>query len=223
MAEKLSKRCSGEHQHEQLMNGKAKKAEEYPNELCDEMIRGFKEDVGYLVKLETESSQVLVEENAEDEIGEEGEALEDEIDREVEAAGEMSRRRIPREAVAQGDDEDGEGEDEEQGLPRGMSSGDKQLVKKLHNNLGHPSTEDFVRALRMARARSEVIKYVKEEFKCSLCEAHQLPKAARPATLPKSFQPAKVVGVDVVYMPSEKARKNVPVLNIVDWAPVIRC
>ena len=217
MAERLSLRCNGDHLHEPLVNGKAKHAEEYPRKLCDEMIKGFKEDVGYLVRLDVDQHEAFIGEEIEAEAEEEVPDLEDELDQEVEEAGRVPSRRVHQEVLPEGDHRDGHEDEEDGGLPRGMSNTDKNLVKKLHNNLGHPSKEDFIRALRMARARTEVIKFVKEEFKCDLCEAHQLPKAARPATLPKSFQPAKVVGVDVVYMPSEKARKNVPVLNIVDW------
>ena len=50
----------------------------------------------------------------------------------------------------------------------------------------------------MSRARSAVWQYVKNEFKCPVCEQHPKPKSARrPAMLPKSFEPARTVGIDV--------------------------
>ncbi len=84
MAERLSKRCSGEHQHEQLMSGRAKKAEEYPPRLCDEMLKGFREDMGYLVVVEDSPQEIFAGEDAEeDDLPD----LEDALDQEVDAAG----------------------------------------------------------------------------------------------------------------------------------------
>ena len=222
MARALSRRCQGNHTHVPLVNGKAKGAQRYPKELCEAMVKGFQED--WKGKL---TAVVCFENEAEIEDGEgEGQAdLEDELDQEVENAG---RSHQERQARARPEDEEeeekSEDEDEEKGvLPRGVTAADKRKIKKLHQNLGHPSQPDFIRALRMARARSEVIRYVKEEFRCDLCDAHQKPKAARPSTIPKHFEAGKVVGVDVVFMPSHDPRKTIPVLNVVDWATCYQC
>ena len=37
-----------------------------------------------------------------------------------------------------------------------VSKTDKAKVKELRANLGHPRQEDFVRALKMSRAREEI-------------------------------------------------------------------
>ena len=42
-------------------------------------------------------------------------------------------------------------------------------------------------------------------------------KPARPTTLPKSFQPNKVIGVDVTYVPNIGGGGVFPVLNVLDW------
>ena len=70
----------------------------------------------------------------------------------------------------------------------------------------------------MARAKSSVWTYVKNEYRCDVCEAHPRPRSARPAALPRSFEPSKNVGVDVVYFPGVDVRTTKPVLNMVDWA-----
>lgn len=70
----------------------------------------------------------------------------------------------------------------------------------------------------MARARAEVLKYVKEQFRCDICEAHVQPKAVKPSVLPRHFEAGKIIGVDVVFMPSNNPRVTIPVLNVVDWA-----
>ena len=41
IANELSRRCYGEHTHEQLLGGKAKAAEKYPEDLCKAICRGL--------------------------------------------------------------------------------------------------------------------------------------------------------------------------------------
>ena len=54
-------------------------------------------------------------------------------------------------------------EEEEYELPRGITEADKRKIRRLHNNLGHPNQQSFLRALRIARARPEVIQFVKDK------------------------------------------------------------
>ena len=98
---------------------------------------------------------------------EEEKELEDALDEEVEAAGAPVVRLGPPKEVG----EDALGEAEEDVIEGGMSREDKKLVQKLHNNLGHPGRYEFCRALRMARARPEVWRYVKNEFRCGICDS----------------------------------------------------
>ena len=104
-------------------------------------------------------------------------------------------------------DEEEQDDEEPRTEDRGVSREDKRLIQRLHNNLGHPRREEFCRALRMARARSEVVNYVKKEFHCSQCEA-QRPSAARPACLPRTFEASHTVGVDVVYFPGPQSQRE---------------
>ena len=202
MAKRLSMRCQGGHTHTPLVNGRAKKAEEYPERLCEAMVKGFKEDV-------QENCSIVLAFDVED-------ALDEDVMRHD---GEGAEEDSPEVLRGSGEDEGAsESEAEEQELPRGVTEGDKRKVRRLHNNLGHPSVQSFMRALRVARARPEVVKYVKEEFRCDICEAHQQPKAARPSILPRHFSPGKVIGIDVVFMPSHDPRLTIPVLNVIDWA-----
>ena len=207
MARALSRRCQGNHTHVPLVNGKAKGAQRYPKELCEAMVKGFQEDwKGKLTAVVCFENEAEIEDGE----GEEQADLEDELDQEVENAGrDHQERQVRARPEDEEEEEKSEDEDEEKGvLPRGVTAADKRKIKKLHQNLGHPSQPDFIRALRMARARSEVIRHVKEEFRCDLCDAHQKPKAARPSTIPKHFEAGKVVGVDVVFMPSHDPRRQ---------------
>ena len=213
--QRLSKRCSGDHPHQELIGGRAKKAEEYPPQLCREIVKGLRE--------EEQGNYVWVGEYPVEDTGEdqqEDDGLEDLLDDEVERAG-MNLQGPPVRGGREEDAEDEkaeEAEEDEEVNPRGVSEADKRLVRRLHVNLGHPARNDFCRALRMGKAREEVIKYVKNQFSCDLCSGQERPKAARPSTIPRHFETGKVVGVDVVYFPGLEPSQSVPVLNIIDWA-----
>ena len=116
-----------------------------------------------------------------------------------------------------GADDEEEEDQEDPVIPSGVTRKEKGLLQRLHVNLGHPSKEDFYRALKMSRARPEVLKYVKKEFACDHCTQHQNPKSARPSTIPKGYTPNRVVGIDTVFFPGINPRDQKPVLNIIDW------
>ena len=83
----------------------------------------------------------------------------------------------------------------------------KNLVKRVHDNMGHPDPVTFLRTMRRAKASPAVQKYIKEEFKCGACQSRPLPK-------PSS---GVIVGVDVVFFPDVDPRQLKPVLSIVEW------
>ena len=181
LARRLAKRCTGSHEHQVLEGGtRTKQAEVYPPGLCKAIVKGLQEAVE---EKELKHSWIgywpTLTEVFEGDGDEEGSDLEDRLDEEVDRAG----QHLPGRIVASPDDPDSDEDEEEDetapprggGVPRGVSEADKRKIKKLHANLGHPSTEDFVRALRMARAREEVWRYVKSEFQCDICESHQNP------------------------------------------------
>ena len=92
-----------------------------------------------------------------------------------------------------------------------------RLLTKLHRNLGHPGPKELARSLRLARATPHLVRYMAREFRCEVCEARPKPKSARPAVLPKSYEPGKVVGVDVIYLRALDPRDSIACLNICDW------
>ena len=94
---------------------------------------------------------------------------------------------------------------------------EKRLIKKLHENMGHPAGKEMARSLRLANAKPHVVRYVATKFECDVCKARPKPKPARPAVLPKSYEPGKVVGVDVVFLSALDKRETFPALNMVDW------
>ena len=96
---------------------------------------------------------------------------------------------------------------------------EKRLIKKLHENMGHPAPKDMARSLRVAHAKPHVIRYVAKEFRCSVCESRPRPKPAKPAVLPKSYEPGRVIGVDVIFLSSVDKRETFPALNLGHGVP----
>ncbi|OLQ14984.1 hypothetical protein AK812_SmicGene847 [Symbiodinium microadriaticum] len=94
---------------------------------------------------------------------------------------------------------------------------EKRLVKKLHENLGHPEPKMMARSMRIAHAKPHLVRYAAKKFKCEICQSRQKPKPARPAVLPRFYEPGKVVGVDVVFLRALDPRDTFPCLNITDW------
>ena len=210
LARKLSKRCQGQHKHQPLMGGLARLAQEYPEELCKAMIQGAEESLG------ARASQVWATEE-QDTVGDRD--LEDLLDEEVDRKesvppGIQSMQRPVQDEQAHEDP----AEEEEAGGSKSLTKADMQMIHKLHCNLGHPGNVEFAKALRLARARGAVWRYVKEEFRCPICERNPKPKPARPATLPRGMEPCRSVGIDVVYFPGLDVRKATPVLNMTDLA-----
>ena len=223
MMMELGRRCGGGHAHQPLIGGLAKFAEKYPKRLCQAMIEGASRDVfgdyfnQILLHWAHENEEAI--ERSALELGarmqEEADGLAERSDQaQVPSIHELARDQPNREEEADVDAIPDGAESPE----RQISQRDKSMIQKLRNNLGHPNNLEFCRALRMARARNAVWRYVKNEFRCPICERSPKPKSARPATLPKSFEPCRMVGVDVVYFPALDVRQTRPVLNIVDWA-----
>lgn len=98
----------------------------------------------------------------------------------------------------------------------GITEDDKRKLRTLHVNLGHPSTANFLRFLRAGRVRQELLKWVRTEFVCQTCESNRLPKAPRPAVVPRGYAPGVAVGIDLFYIPDIHNQKSIPILNVVD-------
>ena len=62
------------------------------------------------------------------------------------------------------------------GGPRPLTNRDRELVKRVHVNSGHPPVERLARVLKAAGARAEVLKYVLEEFSCDDYSKHRGPE-----------------------------------------------
>ena len=188
LAKRMSRRCPGNHTHSPLFGGKAKKAQVYTPEFCLEVVKGL------LDQLREDYVQRGAEVFA-------SEAVEPEDDPEEE---ELGMQVVEEEAG-------------EQGGPEEITPSEKAAVMKLHRGVGHPALPDFIRFMKAARIRSEIVRWTSRKFRCETCEARPKTKAIRPATIPKTYQPNKVVGIDLIYIPAVGGQHLLPALSILDW------
>ena len=226
IAQELQRRCSKDHQHEALMGGKAALAAVYPEGLCQAIVRGLKRQLrsqrGGRKACPEELQEVFVGdgsmdvENVEDaERGEEAEDgdLEELLDQEIEETQDQRVRQEGRRI----EEEEKKKEREDRGEEGvAVSDEDKRKIRKLHVNLGHPSLPSFLRFLKAGRVREEVRSWVRHSFNCPTCQAQQVPKAPRPAVVPKCYSPGVVVGIDIFYIPDPTNTRSLPILSMVD-------
>ena len=209
----LSRRCQGGHVHMPLIGGIARFAQKYPKGLCSAMLNGGIKDILqrkiYVWATGNEEESKTAEEDIE-------ELLRQSEEREGRA--DDGRPHQVRRALAEEDGLEKREAEEPDHVQGSLTSEDRRLVQKLHVNLGHPNNYELSKALRLARARNAVWRYVKDDFKCDICERNRKPKNARPAMLPRTFEPCRTVGLDVVYFPALDVRQVRPVLNMLDWA-----
>ena len=90
-------------------------------------------------------------------------------------------------------------------------------MQKLHRGVGHPRLRDFIRFMRAARVKPEIVQWASKHFRCEACEAKPKPKPRRPAAIPKTYQPNRVVGVNFLFLPDVGDAKMFPALSILDW------
>lgn len=112
-------------------------------------------------------------------------------------------------------------EEEESGEGPGLyepNKAEKRAIMKVHRSVGHPQKQEFIRFLRAARVRGEVVRWASKSFRCDVCEAKAHPKIPRPTALPRAYQPSQVLGIDLFYAPAPgSGKQTTPVLNMLDW------
>ena len=89
----------------------------------------------------------------------------------------------------------------------------KRLVRRVHVNTGHPNREQFLRMLKAAGTKEEVLKYVRDRFSCDHCNLQRGMAPRRRAQMPRTFAFNKIVALDVLYISFQEFR--VPILNAV--------
>ncbi|CAK9116539.1 unnamed protein product, partial [Durusdinium trenchii] len=93
----------------------------------------------------------------------------------------------------------------------------KDSLRRLHNNLGHPTNQQLVRVLKHGGASAAALEAA-HRFSCDLCLAQKTPKVALPAQVHRTVEFNAVVGIDIKYLPGWDTNQKIPTLNIVDQA-----
>ncbi|CAE8697324.1 unnamed protein product [Polarella glacialis] len=96
-----------------------------------------------------------------------------------------------------------------------LSAGERWEIVKMHRTLGRPKNEVFLRALKHAGARADILEWVKVHFTCPTCDARPRPSPSRPGHLSRALGFNKVVGIDIMF--HEYEGQSVPLLNMLDW------
>lgn len=192
IARAMQRRCDGSHFHVPLLHGLGHKAQRYPEKFCRQLVKGALQQLAKDKIRVKNSGEVFVMED------------EDELN-----LGDIG----PQEVMPEGFLPD-QGEAEEVSA---ITEEEKAAVMKLHRSVGHPPKAELVRFMRAARVRSDVIRWTSRHFECDACKAKPQPKAAKLASIPKSYQPNKVLGIDIVYLPEVGGGATFPAVSIVDW------
>ncbi|CAE7025469.1 GIP, partial [Symbiodinium sp. CCMP2456] len=89
-------------------------------------------------------------------------------------------------------------------------------LRRLHQNLGHPSVADFVRHLRLAGASREVLKAARN-LECQVCQRTRRPAIAKPAKVASCFRFNEMIGTDLFYIHDSEGQRH-QLLSIVDFS-----
>ena len=92
-----------------------------------------------------------------------------------------------------------------------------QALKRLHANLGHPSSRELNRILKHSGASSLAVQRA-SLLQCSVCANHQRPAAPLPANSHRVQEFNDRIGLDIKHLPSWQTGQKVPCVNIVDYA-----
>ena len=91
-----------------------------------------------------------------------------------------------------------------------------RVLRRVHQNLGHPRREDLVRHLRLAGA-SDVALKAAQSLECQTCRRHVRPPPRRPGKLVRPLDFNQDVGLDLMYLYTVDNAK-ITVLSMLDHA-----
>ena len=91
------------------------------------------------------------------------------------------------------------------------------IIKKLHQNLGHPPNHDLIRVLKHGQASEQALRLAKD-FSCDFCKTQCRPSVALPAQPRRISEVNQLVGLDIKYLKGWRPNQKVKALNLVDYA-----
>ncbi|CAE7348803.1 RE1, partial [Symbiodinium necroappetens] len=95
-----------------------------------------------------------------------------------------------------------------------LTDREKAEVLRCHTNLGHPNNREFIRVLKSAGTRHDILQYVAREFQCPGCVQEKRPPTRLPSATPRVYDFNVILGVDVLFVHGASHRAEHPVLNI---------
>eukprot|EP00971_Amphidinium_carterae_P047379 933651-Amphidinium_carterae.2 len=104
----------------------------------------------------------------------------------------------------------------EQEADNEVTQADRELLYRMHCNLGHPPKHILLRALKAAGGRSEVMRYLSSGFECPECLNKQRQGTRRRATLPRTYSFNKLLAMDCFFLRLhlDDAAQEIPVLSM---------
>ena len=177
--ERLNRRCSGLHTHQQLEGGqRTKKAQQWSKQLCEEIFRGFEEELQsrsiYAAFQTEELAEQSVEEDMHlgtlDNIQDEADLAPRDMLRDGLNNVEMNRQEALEELPSPPNTVQIEVERKRKWLraPRPV----RVALRRLHNMTGHSPSSAMVQLLRTAGASSQVLEATRH-FACETCRKQQ--------------------------------------------------
>eukprot|EP00435_Cladocopium_sp_Y103_P035246 s245_g9.t1 len=94
-----------------------------------------------------------------------------------------------------------------------LSQAQKDMIRRLHINMGHLPKDRMLVMLKAAKAQNKVIRYVRDELHCEECMRQRREVRRRAAAYPRTFEFNRIVGVDTFFVKFNG--KKIPFLNIV--------
>eukprot|EP00435_Cladocopium_sp_Y103_P068690 s358_g32.t1 len=186
--EEMGKRCSGDHEHRVVQGQETAHSAHYPEGLGDAAVKAVKK---------IEAHQVCV-------VGDGSRAIRDKAE--------------DRLAVASEDEEVHQEPEGSDGITfRGTVSGKAAgALRRLHQNLGHPTRRELVRHLRLGGANKQLVEAA-ERLQCRTCARCSRPKTHRVAKPTALLDFNEAVSMDILFFDTMESTGHMG-LNMVDVA-----
>ena len=203
----LSRLCDGQHPHTPTAGQNTKPAGVYTVEFCKAVVRAYEQTRrhniwdSYVARQQREAWHSYV---AGDMVGEGGDHQGDHHH-----GGERHPEPLQ---LPPGLRHGAEGITFAAGVPKRLAN----ILKRVHQNMGHPSNADLARHLQLAGASTEAVKAVKD-LHCETCKRSKQAGTRRPAKLTKPLDFNQEVALDTLHLYDQDGNK-ITVLSMLDLA-----
>ena len=84
----------------------------------------------------------------------------------------------------------------------------KQVVAKLHRQLGHPNNDKLMRALRQAKMEESIVQFAKN-YKCEVCASMKQKELEKPASLLQASHFNEIIEMDIFHLKWDGVKRKV--------------